>query len=727
MDPGPGLSSRLGELGAAKLQTVLEAACRICASDTNRTAAEVAVEGVRAVTSASQAVVFLRLTPHELSPLAWSADLPSPLKLDQMPPALEALAYTTAQSQRWLEGSGTATPRPEAMACQAAMAVPTVAQDQVWGVLAAYGQDGPFDDGDLAALEAVAQALAVVTAARSAINHFHSLWDGAPIGLASVDLEGRISAANAALAGILGLSAADLVGRLAADFLDTTPSPDWTDRLAAYAASGASRASVISARRADGATLVVETWSVPLILGGTPLGIQIVVRDLTREREATQRLEWLADHDPLTGLGNRRHLEQSFQTMRQGDPEQRLTLIYLDILDFSKTNEALGHTVGDRLLTELGHRLSEVLPPTAAAARVGSDDFAILLAESADAPPFLHLLDAIRAVFEHPLVAEDHSVSLRPAIGIALYPRHAQDIHSLLRAGAITASQLGAEGPTFAFYSDSAQSHLDLATQIAKKLPQALARGHLEPYYQPIVDLGTGRAVAAEALCRWHDPDLGLVYPSRFIPLAEESGLIREIGRFMISAACQQAARWRSTYRRPVRVQVNVSAVQFEDPGFPETVARIVADSNLPAGSLALELTESVLIRVREMSLEPILALGRLGIPLIIDDFGIGFSSLSYLHYFRVDELKLDRSFLEPGLNAEKSADLLRAMVHFAKSLHMLITVEGVEQSAQVAALRRLRFQRAQGYAFAPPLPAAACDAWLSQSRMALADGAKQV
>ena len=714
-------------LGAAKLQAVLETACRICASDTNRTAAEVAVEGVRAVTSASQAVVFLRLSPHELLPLASSGELPSPIRLDQVPPALEAVAYTTAHSQRWLDGSGTAAPRPEATSCQAAIAVPTVAQDQVWGVLAAYGQDGAFDDGDLAALEAVAQALAVVTAARSAINHFHSLWDGAPIGLASLDLDGRISAANAALGTMLGLGVPDLIGRLASDFLDTTPGPDWPGRLAARAASGASQASVISARRADGATLVLETWSVPLMLAGTPLGIQIVVRDLTQEREATQRLEWLADHDPLTGLGNRRHLEQSFQAMRQGDPEQRVTLIYLDILGFSKTNEALGHAAGDRLLTELGHRLAGVLPPAASAARVGSDDFAILLAESADAPPFLHLLDAIRTVFEHPLVADDHAVTLRPAIGIALYPRHAQDIHSLLRAGATAASQLGPEGPTFAFYSDSARSHLDLTTQIAKKLPQALARGHLEPYYQPIVDLGTGQAVAAEALCRWHDPDLGLVYPSRFIPLAEESGLIREIGRFMISAACQQATRWRAAYRRPLRVQVNVSAVQFEDPAFPETVARIVADSKLPAGSLALELTESVLIRVREISLEPILALGRFGIPLIIDDFGIGFSSLSYLHYFRVDELKLDRSFLEPGLDAEKSADLLRAMVQFAKSLHMLITVEGVEHSAQVAALRRLRFQRAQGYAFAPPLPAAACDAWLSQRRMTLADSSKGV
>lgn len=462
------------------------------------------------------------------------------------------------------------------------------------------------------------------------------------------------------------------------------------------------------------------------MLAGTPVGIQVAVRDLTAERDTARQLEWLADHDPLTRLGNRRLLERAFLAMRGQDPDGRMTLMYVDICNFSKTNQSFGHDVGDRLLTELGRRLSEVLPPDAISARVGSDDFAVLLPESADAPPFLQLLDAIRAIFERPLHVDRHAISLRPAIGIALFPRHAPDLHGLLRAGALAASQLTTEGPTFAFYSDSAQSHLDLATQISLKLPGALGRGHLQPFYQPIVDLRSWRVVAVEALCRWHDPELGLVYPSRFIPLAEETGLIRDIGRFMISSACQQATVWQTKYRRPLRVQVNVSAVQFEDPAFPETVSQIVADSGLTAGSLALELTESVLIRVRETSLEPILALSRLGIPLIIDDFGIGFSSLSYLHHFRVDELKLDRSFLEPGHDAGHSSDLLRAMVRFAKSLQMLITVEGVEHASQVAALRRLGFQRAQGYVFAPPVAAAACETWLAQNRLVLAESTRE-
>ncbi len=723
---GLGPRGRLSELSNSDLQTLIQTCSEICQTATSLAAGLAALRPIQTLTAAQSAAVYLYVPPHQLSALAASGDPPALIPVDDSAPSLEAEVYRTGRSVVW-GGGPDETPglRPAAPGASSAIITPLQVQDQIWGVLAAYREHTGFTDRDLAVLETVGQAVAVVVALRASISQQESLWAGAPLGMASFDLEGRFINANDTQAKILGVPLTELIGRSMMDFVGTSDAVRVRQLFTDQTLDTNPHSHLLTAHRADGSPLVVEAWTAPLTVAGATVGVQVALRDLTAERHATERLEWLATHDPLTALGNRRWLEHGFATMLADDAQRRLTLIYIDVLNFSYINETYNHDIGDHLLAELGRRLTRVLSDRAICARVGSDDFAVLLGESADDPPFLQLLEGIKSCFEQPLTVDDQVVSLRPAIGVALYPRHAPDWHTLLRMAAVAASQVQATGPAVVFHAEGASGHQSAAAEIAQRLPRALAAGYLEPFYQPIVDLKTSKVVAAEALCRWHDPDLGLIYPSRFIPLAEESGLIVSIGRFMLQAACRQLKQWQTEFARPSRVQVNVSARQFEEPDFPELVAEIIRTAGLPPGSVALELTESVLVRIRESTVDPLQALARHQVPVIIDDFGIGFSSLSYLHQFKVDELKLDRSFLEPAQNGMSSRDLLTAIAEFAKRLGMLITVEGVEHFDQIAALRRLGFQRAQGYALAPPASAPACASWLEQGKINPAKPAK--
>lgn len=435
------------------------------------------------------------------------------------------------------------------------------------------------------------------------------------------------------------------------------------------------------------------------------------VRDITERKAAVARIEFLAHYDVLTGLPNKLLFQDRFQlaAARTGRAGQKLALISLDLDNFKVINDSLGHVVGDEMLKRMATRLMACIRETDSICRVGGDEFLLLLGEVLDSVVVTAVAEKVLELLASPLQIEGQELASTVSIGIALYPDDGRDFDTLLKRADTAMFQAKEAGRNaYRFFDPGMNADAVERLALLARLRRAVERKELVLHYQPQIDLTTGAVIGAEALLRWQLPDLGLVPPGRFIPLAEDSGLIVPIGAWVLQEACRQAAAWQQAGLPRIVVAVNLSAVQFRGPGLYQTVVDALLGSGLAACCLELELTESILIRDTEAVLEMVKRFKALGLKLSIDDFGTGYSSLSYLRRFAVDKLKIDQSFVRDMGTDPEVATLVHAIIQMAKGLGLTTIAEGVESQLLVDHLRVYRCDEAQGYHFARPMPAEA-------------------
>jgi diguanylate cyclase (GGDEF)-like protein/PAS domain S-box-containing protein len=447
-----------------------------------------------------------------------------------------------------------------------------------------------------------------------------------------------------------------------------------------------------------------------------PSAVLISFTDITAVKDAQQRLHHMATHDALTDLPNRGFLtEQLGRSLERAQHEDyQVAVLFLDLDRFKNVNDALGHEAGDSLLKMVAVRLASCIRGGDTLARLGGDEFVVLVEKFENTAYLEAISERILRAISEPFRIEGNEHYLGVSIGIGVFPNDGDNGMALLRS-ADSAMYFAKESGRnhYQFFSEELNLRGQRRYFVEKHLRHALARNEFEVHYQPKVELKTGNIVGAEALLRWHNPHAGLVLPTEFIPIAEETGLIVPIGQWVLEQACRQAVKWRTELMPSLRIAVNLSPRQFQDENLVAAVTDILHRTAMPAHALELEITEGLLMGDTEKLMLVFDALTDLGVRFSVDDFGTGYSSLSYLQRFPVGNLKIDQSFISGIPDNRDSVALTLAIIAMAKALHMSVTAEGVEQLPQVEFLKQAGCHEMQGFYFSKPVSAAEFEALL--------------
>jgi diguanylate cyclase (GGDEF)-like protein len=439
---------------------------------------------------------------------------------------------------------------------------------------------------------------------------------------------------------------------------------------------------------------------------------ELLVRSMqySIERKRYQEeLEHQANYDALTGLPNRSllhdRLKQAVFTQRAAHP---IAVVFIDLDHFKLINDSLGHSLGDTLLTTIAERLNSIVRDGDTVARLGGDEFVLILADQTKGDVVFRVMQRILNAISEPMVLGGHELCITCSAGVSVYPQDGPDVESLLKNADAAMYQAKERGRNnFQFYTSEMNAHANERLALEHSLRKALERNELLLHYQPKVDLATGRIVGAEALVRWLHSDWGVIQPDRFIPIAEDTGLIVPIGEWVLRNACIQNREWQDAGLPAVSISVNLSARQFRQETLVKTVEKILLETGLAAEHLEMELTESVVMHDAEAAVSILHGLKSLGVRLSVDDFGTGYSSLSYLMRLPIDTLKIDRTFVQ-DIDTQGQAEgvLAHAIISLARSLKLKVVAEGVETAAQLNFLRSHHCDEAQGFYFSKPLPA---------------------
>ena len=423
-------------------------------------------------------------------------------------------------------------------------------------------------------------------------------------------------------------------------------------------------------------------------------------RDMTEPKQTEERLQRLAHYDPLTGLANRvlfrDRLDQALVEARRHN--STVALMLLDLDGFKEVNDTLGHSVGDKVLISVGNRLKRCVRVSYTLARIGGDEFIIVLPELGDAMRVSRIGGRIREALSKPFYEGGGPIHISASMGITLCPGDGENGEELLRNADIALYRAKEKGGNeLQFFSTEMDRELQEKVELLTALRRALEHGDFLLHYQPLIEFETGRIICAEALLRWNHPTQGPISPSKIVPLAEDSGLIIPMGEWILRTACSQAATWQQPGEQPIRVAVNVSGIQLEHPGFKETVIRILQDTGLDPTCLELELTESVMMEETRTAYEILGEFRSAGIGIVIDDFGTGYSSLSYLKRLPVDKLKIDRSFVKDIESDPNDEAVVAAILGVGQSLGLEVVAEGIENREQFGYLWALGCDQWQG------------------------------
>ena len=441
-------------------------------------------------------------------------------------------------------------------------------------------------------------------------------------------------------------------------------------------------------------------------------------REIDQRISAQNDLARLESTDALTGLANRRFfMEDLAHTIGVADRQLRqVGLVMIDLDRFQMLNDSLGHQFGDELLIKVSQRLNQLSDERVMVAYSGGDEFMICQQQIEDIDDVINLLGQIQQAFIEPFEVQGQLHRITATMGVAIYPQSGLDADILLRNADIALYRAKESGRnTYQFYTEGMQDREVMRLQLDKDLNKALSNGEFVLYFQPQLDLATMQIGSVEALIRWRHPERGLLPPAEFIPLAEESGRITDIGRWVVQAACRQLADWRDGPLSHLRVAVNLSGRELDDEKLVDHIQEALAQHNVPAECLEVELTEEIFIANLERNLNQLSRLNKLGVHLSIDDFGVGYSSLAYLRDFPVDLLKIDRSFITQVTERHDDAVITRAVINLAHNLGIQVAAEGIETEAQLNFLKNHRCDLAQGFLISRPIPAAELEKLLAR------------
>lgn len=555
---------------------------------------------------------------------------------------------------------------------------------------------------------------------------YRGLVEHAVVGIYRCLPEGRVLAANPALAQMLGLKGPEALLALPRGFYALTERRE--ELLSRLEASGEARGFEALVRRPDGSQLWInENARAVRDSKGRLRWIEGMVLDVTQRRQAEDELVHAALHDSLTGLPNRAlFLDRLALSLRrcQRDPSRGFAVLFLDLDRFKVVNDSLGHQAGDELLKGIAHRLLVGLRPGDTVARLGGDEFCILLDELTALSDALPVAERVLQSIAEPLRVADSEIYPGASLGVALGGAHYGSPEALLRDAdtAMYRAKRRGKGRLEIFDLDM---HEEVAQrlQIEHGLRRAVERDELWVAYQPLVSLASGEVLGFEALARWRHPLLGDVRPDRFIPVAEETGLIEGLGARVLEIACSQAQAWtgESPDGGSPAISVNLSARQLRSPNLLSLVAETLRRHQLGPGRLKLEVTESLLMEDPGLCARVLGDLGSIGAEIWLDDFGSGYSSLGSLTQFPIHSIKLDRTFILGLENGERALGLLEGVLSLARQMHLKVVAEGIETQAQAELLRSLGCPLAQGYLYSKPLPAHEAERFLRQSRLGAA------
>lgn len=462
-------------------------------------------------------------------------------------------------------------------------------------------------------------------------------------------------------------------------------------------------------RPSDGATRWVKALAVLERIGGAPAKLAGFIQDVTEHRDAQQKLVELAQYDTLTGLPNRALALDRLEQLLKGVHRHggRLAVLFLDLDYFKKVNDTLGHEAGDDTLAEAARRLVDCVRAEDTVARLGGDEFLLILRDLAEVTAAQHVATSVLDRFRDPFGLGGHELVLTVSMGIAVAPADGDTALDLLRNADTAMYQSKHEGRnTYHFFTESMNREIARRLAIEEGLRGALGNGEFRLQFQPMVDLAQRRVVAAESLLRWSSPELGEVGPAEFVPIAEQTGMIDALGRYVLQESLQQLATWRNEGFDELRVSVNVSPQQFRNAHFIDLVAQSLRDAGVPGTAFEIEITEGVLLSGRGRVGETLRALRGLGATIAMDDFGTGYASLSYLREYPFDTLKIDQSFVRDVTEDPGDRELVITSLRLAQALGLRSVAEGVESEAQLALLREHGCELAQGYLFSRPLEA---------------------
>ncbi len=533
---------------------------------------------------------------------------------------------------------------------------------------------------------------------------FEIVLNNLPLGLSVFDADQRLTLSNLRFRQLFGFTEEDVTpGTAIADLMNKTGGNEHANsgtRRKKEGQESTSKAGRIRRREwlMDDGRIIQSV--VTILADGSNIAIHA---DVTEDRKAAERITYLAHHDPLTGLPNRlRFREQLDVALAERRQDEQIALVHLNLDRFKSINNTLGVSAGDKILQQVAERIRSSAGSENILARLGSDEFAILQTRRQQPWNITALADQIRRELSEPFFRGDKQVELSVSMGISIAPDDATETDKLLRNAAMALSYAKADGRRHErFFTSEMDEKMQARHALEADLRAAVQNEEFELHYQPLYDLAQHRICGFEALIRWNHPVRGRVSPMDFIPLAEEVGLVVDIGRWVLRQACSDAAKW----PEDIKIAVNVSAIQFSGNDLEKDVCEALASASLSPSRLELEITESVLMENRDEALPILHALKERGIRISMDDFGTGYSSLSYLSSFPFDKIKIDKSFVNDIVENREAHAIMRAIILLGDALGMRVTVEGVETAEQMARLECEACDEIQGYYISPPKP----------------------
>ncbi len=559
---------------------------------------------------------------------------------------------------------------------------------------------------------------------------FTQLFANSPQAIVLTDMERNVMDANRAFEHLFGYRAEEIRGFAVRSFIVPRELLPDTETFRAAVLSGKSMQAETSRRHKDGRTIPVSMIGFPLVVRGETQGVVYIYQDISQRKAFEKQITHQAFHDSLTGLPNRslfsERLERAVERGKRR-PDYRYAVVMVDLDKFKQVNDTMGHQVGDRLLIEVGRRLIRCVRSMDTVARLGGDEFALILEELSSQEEALEIVRRLNETLRETLILASGEVHPEASIGVVMPSAEYGGSEEIMRDADIAMYRAKEQRCGCLLFDRSMRVELLESMSMEKELRLAVDMDGLTLHYQPIVCVESGMLEGFEALLRWSHPTMGQVPPSRFIPLAEETGLILPLGRFVIREACAQLARWRR--EQPgiphLFMSVNVSCLQFMRDNLVDYVAEVLDKTALGAEALKVEITESLLMQDPSHTVKELHRLRKLGVRIAIDDFGTGYSSLSYLQQLPIDHLKIDRSFISGTAQAKGNLQIVGSIISMARALGLTVIAEGVELEEQLTRLRHLNCDKAQGFMFSRPMDAAAAGKYIQDAAMGADQGKK--